>query len=51
MTKYVCLSIPKQLMNKVDEKLSFFAYSSRTDFVKQAIRRELERVERITVKQ
>ena len=51
MTKYICLSIPETLMSKVDEKLGMFAYSSKTDFVKQAIRRELERLDRITVTQ
>lgn len=44
MTKYVCLSIPEKLMKLVESKVEKFGYSSRTDFVKQAIRHELRRL-------
>lgn len=51
MPKYVCLSIPEKLMQLVDEKLEKFAYSSKTDFVKQSIRRELQRLEKFDKKE
>jgi len=52
MGKYICVSLPENLVKKIDLKKQEIDYfTSRADFVKQAIRRELERLERITVKQ
>ena len=47
MTKYLTVSLPENLLKKVDNKREAFAYSSRADFIKQAIRRELERLNKI----
>jgi len=44
MTKYVCISIPEQITQMIDKKYPVYGYSSRADFVKQAIRHELERL-------
>lgn len=46
MSKYDCISLPKELVRIVDEKIQGKGYSSRAEFVKQAIRRELERIMR-----
>ena len=50
MSRYLSVCLPKKLLKLVDAKKGD-KYTSRADFVKQAIRRELERVERVTVKQ
>lgn len=44
MRKFSCVSLPTKLMQLVDEKKEIYGYSSRADFVKQAIRRELEKL-------
>lgn len=49
MTCYKTVSLPEKLLKKIDEKKDIFAYSSRADFVKQAIRRELERLNKIKI--
>jgi len=42
MTKFVTVSIPKTLIEKIDE-IKKQGYTSRPDFIKQAIRNELKR--------
>jgi len=44
MTKYFTISLPENLIKEIDEKIRKFPYSSRADFVKQASRRELEKL-------
>jgi len=51
MSKYQGVCLPENILRLIDEKKQSFGYTSRADFVKQAIRRELERLDRITVKQ
>ena len=45
----VCL--PNELLKRIDETRKGLGYTSRTDFIKQAIRRELERLDKCKVKQ
>ena len=47
MSKYNGVCLPKDLLNLIDEKKGKFGYTSRADFIKQAIRRELERLNKI----
>ena len=51
MTEYVTVSIPKTLIEKIEAVKETYGYTSRPDFIKQAIRREFERLERKKVKQ
>ena len=44
MTKYVTVSIPKVLINKIEEAKLTHGFTSRPDFIKQAIRHELARL-------
>jgi len=46
MTKYTSVSLGKELLEKVDFVIGDGAYSSRADFVKQAIRHELTRLKK-----
>ena len=41
---FSCVSIPTNLAKLIDDKTELYGYSSRADFVKQACRRELERL-------
>jgi len=45
MLTYLGVSLPIALINKIDEALKKYPFSSRADFVKQACRRELERLD------
>jgi len=44
MTEYTSVSLGKELLKKVDSVIGDGAYTSRADFVKQAIRHELTRL-------
>ena len=44
MTKYQTVSLPGNLVEEIDKMIHRFPYSSRADFVKQASRRELEKL-------
>jgi len=44
LSKYACVCISQKLAKLIDEKRESFGYSSRADFVKQACRRELEKL-------
>lgn len=45
---YQGVALPQELLDCIDEKrLVFKSYTSRTDFIKQAIRRELERLTKL----
>ena len=44
LSRYANVCIPKRLAELIDENIHFFGYSSRADFVKQACRRELEKL-------
>jgi len=46
MSKYLAVCLPKKLLKIVDAKKGDI-YTSRAEFVKQSIRMELERLERI----
>jgi len=46
MSEYVTVSIPKQLIEKIDVIKKLHGYTSRPDFIKQSIRRELERLDK-----
>ena len=50
MTNYLGVSLPITLLKRVDEKITIFSYSSRADFIKEAIRRELQRLDKIEKK-
>jgi len=41
------VSLPIEMLEKIDEVVKKYPYSSRADFVKDAVRRELERVNKI----
>ena len=47
MVKYIGVSLPITLLEKIDEKRKSGSYSSRADFVKESVRRELERLEKL----
>ena len=44
MTRYVTVCLPRNLTELVDKKFKDHGYTSRADFVKQAIRNELRRL-------
>ena len=44
MLKYNGVCLPKNLLNLIDENREKYGYTSKADFVKQAVRRELERL-------
>ena len=44
MVRYMSVSLPVEILKMVDEKIKGLPYTSRADFVKQAIRLELERL-------
>lgn len=46
MLQYMGVSLPMPLLNKIDEMRQKYQFSSRADFVKQACRREIERLEK-----
>lgn len=50
MTEYVTVSIPKTLIEKIDLIKKIYGYTSRPDFIKQSIRKELERLSKSKVK-
>lgn len=43
MSKYQGISLPKKLLNLIDEAIINKPYQSKTEFIRQAIRHELER--------
>jgi metal-responsive CopG/Arc/MetJ family transcriptional regulator len=47
MPKYQGVSLSKELLDIIDTKIEGYGYQSRADFVRQAIRRELERLSRL----
>jgi len=47
MIRYISVSLPVEILKLVDKKIKGRPYTSRADFVKQAIRLELERLERL----
>lgn len=47
MRDYTSVTLPKVLIVKIDEITGYFGFTSRADFVKTAIRRELERLNSI----
>lgn len=47
MTKYLAVCLPVKLLKTVDEKKEIHNFTSRADLVKNAIRRELERLNKI----
>ena len=44
MSNYQGISLPKKLLNLIDEAIVNKPYNSKTEFIRQAIRHELERV-------
>lgn len=46
MTKYMSVCLPVEILKLVDKKIEGRPYTSRADFVKQAIRHELERLDK-----
>ena len=44
MNNYVSVCLPRKLTNIVDERVEQLGFTSRADFVKQAIRNELKRL-------
>ena len=44
MTKFVTVSIPKRLIDKIEAVKVSHGFTSRPDFIKQAIRHELLRL-------
>jgi len=51
MNQYNGVSLPKNLLQKINEKRKKFGYTSNADFIRQAIRRELDRIERLEEKE
>ena len=50
MTEFVTVSIPKILIEKIDLLRKTHGFTSRPDFIKQAIRNEFTRIENAEVK-
>ena len=48
MSNYQGISLPKEMLETINKERVGFCYSSTTDFIKQAIRHELERLEKRT---
>ena len=48
MSNYQGISLPKEILKTIDRERAGFCYSSTTDFIKQAIIHELERLEQRT---
>lgn len=46
MIRYMSVSLPIRILKLVDEKIKGQPYTSRADFVKQAIRLEMERLDK-----
>lgn len=46
---YTAVSVPVDLVKIIDRKIKGKGFSSRAEFVKQAIRRELEQLDKIEV--
>lgn len=46
MSHYQGISLPKKLLNLIDEKIEGTGFTSKTDFIKQAIRNEIRRLKR-----
>ena len=44
MSKYQGVSLPKKMLNLIDEAIVNQPYNSKTEFIRQAIRHELERL-------
>jgi metal-responsive CopG/Arc/MetJ family transcriptional regulator len=44
MKKYQGISLPKKLLDMIDSKKETFGFTSKADFIKQAIRHELQRL-------
>ena len=51
MRNYQGVCLPNELLYRIDQTTEGMGYTSRTDFIKQAIRRELERICKSKVKQ
>jgi metal-responsive CopG/Arc/MetJ family transcriptional regulator len=51
MAKYQGVCLPNELLYRIDQDTKGMGYTSRTDFIKQAIRRELERLSKHKEKQ
>jgi len=49
MSNYQGVCLPNELLYRIDETTRGMGYTSRTDFIKQAIRRELERINKSKV--
>ena len=47
MNKYQGVSLPKDLLNQIDAKLHKHGYLNKVDFIRQAIRIELERLNKL----
>jgi len=47
MSKYQGVCLPTILLDRIEEIKETFGYTSRADFVKQACRRELERISKM----
>lgn len=50
MSTYQGVCLPNELLYRIDESIHGLGYTSRTDFIKQACRRELERINKSKVK-
>jgi metal-responsive CopG/Arc/MetJ family transcriptional regulator len=44
MNKYQGISLPKKLLNKIEETIEEHGFTNKTEFIRQAIRNELRRV-------
>jgi len=44
MNKYQGISLPKKLLDKIDEKIKGHGFTNKTEFIRQAIRHELRRL-------
>jgi len=49
MSNYQGVSLPKDLLNKIEEAIENKTYTNKTEFIRQAIRHELERVKRRSI--
>jgi Arc/MetJ-type ribon-helix-helix transcriptional regulator len=50
-SNYTAVAVPRKIVKKIDEQINNGLYSSKADFIKEAVRRQLERISETTAHQ
>lgn len=51
MNRYNGISLPKNLINRIDRIREKYGYTTKADFIREAVRRELDKLEKRESKQ